>query len=90
MAQSVLSGATTPSQSGPGSDCYEKVLHIPQSSCITGTSPSDCLVLYSGDSLGESYSSAVKQSVSRLQPTGPPDRVLSMCQIEQNYVLMLN
>ena len=32
-----LSGATTPGQSGPGS--------------ITGTSPSDCLVSYPGDSL---------------------------------------
>ena len=33
-----LSGATTPGQSGPGSDCNEEVLHITQSSIITGTS----------------------------------------------------
>ena len=37
-----LSGATTPGQSEPESDDNEKVLCIPQSSCITGASPSDC------------------------------------------------
>ena len=31
----LLSGATTPGQSGPGSDGNEGVLHIPQSSNIT-------------------------------------------------------
>ena len=31
-----LSGATTPGQSGPGSDGNKEVLHIPQSSSITG------------------------------------------------------
>ena len=41
-----LSGATTPSQSGPGSDGNEGVLRIPQSSSIAGTSPSDCLASY--------------------------------------------
>ena len=46
-----LSGATIPGQSGPGSNGNEGVLHIPQSSSITGTSPSDCLVLYPGHSL---------------------------------------
>ena len=60
-----LSGATTPGQSGPGSDDNEGVLHIPQSSSIAGTSPSDCLVSYPGHSLGGvgSYPSAEKQSV---------------------------
>ena len=38
------SGNTTPGKSGPGSDGNEGVLRIPQSSSITGTSPSDCLV----------------------------------------------
>ena len=42
-----LSGATTPGQSGPGSDGNEGVLLISQSSSITGTSLSDCLVSYS-------------------------------------------
>ena len=41
-----LSGTTTPGQSGPGSDGNEKVLHILQSTSITETSPSDCLVSY--------------------------------------------
>ena len=41
-----LSGATTPGQSGPGSNGNEGVLHIPQCSSITGASPSDCLVSY--------------------------------------------
>ena len=38
-----LSGATTLDLSGPGSDGNEGVLHIPQNSSITETSPSDCL-----------------------------------------------
>ena len=41
-----LSSDATPRQSGPGSDGNEGVLHIPQSSGITETSPSDCLVSY--------------------------------------------
>ena len=36
-----LLGATTPGQSGPGSDGNEEVLHTPQSSSNSGTSPSD-------------------------------------------------
>ena len=36
-----LSDATSLGQSGPGSDGNERVLHIPQSSSITGASPSD-------------------------------------------------
>ena len=46
-----LSGATIPCQSGPGSNGNEGVLCIPQSSSITGTSPSDFLVSYPGHSL---------------------------------------
>ena len=57
-----LSGVTTPGQSGPGSDGNEGVFHIPQSSSITGASPSDCLVLYPGHSFffggGAEYSTA--------------------------------
>ena len=58
-----LSGATTPGQSGPGSDGNKGVLSIPQSSSITGTSPSDCLVSYLGHSLMWFYPFAEKQSV---------------------------
>ena len=63
-----LSGATTPSQSWPGSNGNEGVLCIPQSSSITGTSPSDCLVSYTGHSLVGSYPSAEKQSVYSTAP----------------------
>ena len=41
-----LSGATTPSQSGFGSNGNEGVLRIPESSSITETLPSDCLVSF--------------------------------------------
>ena len=51
-----LSGATTLGQSGPGSDANEEVLCIPQSSSITGASPTDGLMSYSEHSLvRESY-----------------------------------
>ena len=66
--EKTLSGASTPDQSRPGSDSNEGVLHVPQSPCITGTSPSDCFVSYPGDLLGESYPSAKKQSVYSTAP----------------------
>ena len=49
-----LSDTTTLDQSGPGSDGKEGVLCIPQSSSITRTSPSDCLVSYLRQSLAGS------------------------------------
>ena len=59
-----LSGATTPNQSGPGSDGNEEVLHIPLSSSITGTSPSDCFsVIFRTLIRRKFYTSAEKQSV---------------------------
>ena len=58
-----LSGATTPSHSGPETDGNEGVLRILQISSITGTSPLDCLMLYPGHLLGESYTSAKMQSM---------------------------
>ena len=59
-----LSGATTLGQSGPGSDYNEGVLHSPQNSSITGTSPSDCFVI-SKTLVGRvrAYSSAEMQLV---------------------------
>ena len=48
-----ISGATAPGLSGPGSDGNEGVLRILQSSSVTRTSSSDCLVSYTGHSLGE-------------------------------------
>ena len=46
-----LSSSTTPGQRGPGRDGNKGVLRVSQSSSITGTSPSDCLVSCSGHSL---------------------------------------
>ena len=43
-----LSGATTPGQSEPGSNGNEGMLSIPQSSSITETWLSNCLVSYLG------------------------------------------
>ena len=64
-----LSGVTTPSQNGPESDGNKGVLRLPQSSSITGTSPSDCLVSYPGHSLGGgSYPSAEMQVVYSTSP----------------------
>ena len=65
-----LSGATTPGQSGPGSNGNEGVLRILQSSSIAGTSPSDCLVSYQDTRWGGggSYPSAEKQSVYSTAP----------------------
>ena len=53
-------------QNGPGSDSNEEIHCIPQSSSLTGTSPSDCLVSYPRHSLGGVevfYPSAEVQSV---------------------------
>ena len=47
----ILSGATTPGQSRPGSDSNEGVVCIPQRSTITGALLSDCLMSYTGHSL---------------------------------------
>ena len=47
-----LSGATTSGQSGPWSNGYEGVLRISQSSRLTETSPSDCLMSYLGHLFG--------------------------------------
>ena len=65
-----LSGAITPGQSRPGSDDIERMFWIPQSSNITGASPSDCLVSYPGYSLGGRgcYPSAEMQSVYSMAP----------------------
>ena len=50
-----LSGATTLCQRGVGTDGSNVVLPISQSFSMTRISPSDCLMLYLGHSLGESY-----------------------------------
>ena len=63
-----LLGATIPGQSVPGSNGNEGVLRIPQNSSITGASPSDCFVLYSGHSLGGALKPLQGSSRCILQP----------------------
>ena len=59
-----LPGATSPGQSGPGSNDNE----VPQSS-TAGASPLDCLMSYSGHSLvGKSYPTTEMQSVYSTAP----------------------
>ena len=48
---------------GPGSDGNKGVLRIPQSSSITGASPSDCLISYPGYSLGGGVLPVFKEAV---------------------------
>ena len=64
-----LSGATTLSQSGPGSNSNEGVLRIPKISSITKTSPSDCSVSYQDTRCrGGGLSSLQRSSRCILQP----------------------
>ena len=64
----ILTGVTSPGQSGLGSNGNEGVLQILQSSRITEASPSDILMLYPGHSLGGSYPSAKMQLVYSTAP----------------------
>ena len=70
-----LSGATIPGQSGLRSAGNKGVPRIPQSSSITGTSPSDWLVSYPGNTHwgfgGGEYSSA---EVQAMYSTAPANR----------------
>ena len=92
-----LSGATTPGQSGPGSDGNEGVLRILQNSSITRTTLSDCLVSHPGPSLcggGGSYLSAVKQSVYSITPPPAPAQstgqgVLGFCLMIMNQSIII-
>ena len=61
------SGATTPGQSGSGSDGNEGVLHISQRS-QTGASPSGSLETYLGNSLGGCLTPLQRCSQCILQP----------------------
>ncbi len=76
-----LSGTTILDQSRPGSDGNKEVLSILQSSSISGASPSNCLVLYPGHSLGESYPIAEMQSVYSTAPAS-----LQSCFLTHAYV----
>ena len=71
-----LLGATTTGHCGPGVNDNERVLLILQSSSITVTSSSDCLMLYTGHSFGESWSSVEKQAVGLFCSTSRLDHEL--------------
>ena len=62
-----LSSVTVPGQSETGSDDNEGALRIPQSSSITGTLSSDCLVSYQ-DTRSEGLTTLQKWSRCILQP----------------------
>ena len=62
-----LSGSTTPSLSGPGSNGNERVLHIPQISKAR-TLPSDGLMSYAGHSLRRNLTFLFRCSQCILQP----------------------
>ena len=51
-----ISGVTTSGQSGPGSNCNERMLCISEKSRAE-VSQSDCIMSYRGHSLGRSYPS---------------------------------
>ena len=60
---------TTPGQSGPRSNSNKEVLCISQSSNIIEASSLDCLVSYSGHSLGQGFTSLQRCSWCILQLT---------------------
>ena len=64
----ILLGATTPSQSVPGSDRNEGVNFILKSLTITGVLTLDCFVSYIGQPLGEYYLFVEMQSVYLTTP----------------------
>ena len=67
LVDMALPGATTPGQSGPGSDSNERVLQIPRSSRVRA-SPSDGLMSYPGHSLRRGLTPRQKWSWHILQP----------------------
>ena len=71
-------------QSEAGSNGNERALRIPQSSGITGTSPSDCIVSYTGHSMEESYPFAENHSVYSTAPADWRLQVLSWLQVSNN------
>ena len=81
-----LSGATTPGQSGPGSDGNEGVLRIPQNSSITGASLSDCLVSHPEHSWEKSYSSIEMQVI---YSTAPADWAICKWDLQTGKLFLL-
>ena len=84
-----LSGATTLVQSGPGSNSNEGVLCIPQSSSITGTSPSDCLLSYQDTHWRGPYPSTEVQSVYSTAPADWTRQSLSLFIFSLSFIFTL-
>ena len=83
-----LSGATTPGQSGPGSNGNEGVLHIPQDPSITWTSPSDCLVSYQDTRGGGGLLSLCRGAVSVFySPSRLGNPLMRLFQIKKDFTL---
>ena len=83
----ILSGATTPGQSGPESAGNEGVSHIPQCSSITGSSLSDRLVSYLGRLLrfsGLTLLQRYSQGILQYQPTGLKKKVCMFTYVHLN------
>ena len=71
-----LSGTTNTSQREPGNDENEGVLHIPPSSSITGTTPSDVLVPLPGHlGWGLTPQQRCSRCIVQHQPTGEFERL---------------
>ena len=83
-----LSGATILGQSRPGSNGNKEVFHIPQSSCITVGSPSDCLVSYPRYSVEVFYSCEKRLSLYFTGPTNLTEfhfRLMALERHESSY-----
>ena len=65
----------------PGSNGNEEVLRIPQSSSITGTSPSDCLVSYQDTHWAGAGSYSYAEVLS-VYSTAPADWAMKLFEIE--------
>ena len=68
----MLSGATSPSQSGPGTNGNEGILHIPKSSKAKA-SPSDAFLSFPGHLLGVGFFTPLQRCsrcILQSQPTG--------------------
>ena len=70
-----LPGVTIPGLSRPGSDGNKEVFCIPQNSCITGTSQSDCLKSYPEHSLDGVGCFTPSPDVQSVYSTVPADWV---------------
>ena len=81
-----LSYATIPGQSGSVSDNNEVELCTPQSSSITGTSPSDCLMSYPGHSFGVGWCFYPSAEVLSMYSTAPANWETHRVKCKNNFI----